>query len=132
MAAATRLDFILVICLESVKYASHFISLMWVLLAPGNFDEGFFPLAALLNVASKDVQSLSLDKPWKSEIQNLRIEVQDSYFRDFVLALLPLHLIWLWNLHFIQQPDDVGQSVGQDYGGQFNPAWSVGLPPTPV
>lgn len=123
MAAPTRLDFTLVLCFESFKYESHLNSLMWVLLAPGNPDEGFSLLAAVLNVASKDVQSLSLHRCWKSEIQNLEINVQDSYLRDLIYAEnLPLHLTWLWNLHFIQQSDDISKPVGQYYGGQFIPA----------
>jgi hypothetical protein len=84
-----------------------------VSLAPGNAGVGFTLLAPLLNEASKDVQSLSFARPWKSEIQNPGIDVQDSYIRVLILAKSrPLHLTWLWTLHIIQQRDDISKPVG--------------------
>jgi hypothetical protein len=84
-----------------------------VSLAPGNAGVGFTLLAALLNEASIDVQSLSFVRPWKNEIQNPGIDVQDSYIRVLILAKSrPLHLTWLWTLHIIQQRDDISKPVG--------------------
>jgi len=128
MAAATRLDFILVVCFESIKYESHLNSLRWVLLPPEYASAGFSLLTAFLNVASKDVQSLSFNRPWKREIQKDRIDVQDTYTREPIHAESPpLHLLGHWNLHFIQQSDDISNPVGQYYGGQFHPSPYVGF-----
>jgi len=74
MAAATRLDLIFVLCFESFKNESHLSSLRWVLLAPGKADVGFSLPKARLKDFRKFAQSLSLEKCWRSEIQNLEIE----------------------------------------------------------
>jgi hypothetical protein len=88
MAAATRLDFILVLCLEPVKCENHLKSLRWVLLAPGNAGVGFTLLVALfLNVDRIDVHSLSFARPWTSESQSLELNLM---FRIHTSGSLPL------------------------------------------
>lgn len=107
IAAATKLTFILVLILLSFRKHSHLKSSIWVLLVFRNAEvaRGFSLVTQILYAASREVQSLSFEKPWKNEIQHLGNDVHDSYYdlRKLRVAqsLRLQHLTGLWNLDII-------------------------------